>query len=154
MALQDEECTMIRPKSSPPLLSVTQFIAIVALTVVLLTIVDLGRRATAGYYVAQAEKRLQAEVQVELTRNAELKARRDYVMSDEYVEKWAREHAHMIRPGDRPVILVTPQSPTARSSGPHSAGITVTPTPVPNWYLWWRLFFDAPFPPTARDSTE
>ncbi len=141
---------MIRPKSSSSLSPVTQFVAIVVLTVAILMIVDFGRRATAGYYVAQAEKRLQAEIRIELTRNAELKARRDYVMSDEFVEKWAREHAHMIRPGDRPVILITPPSPAATPSKSRPDGMVPAPTPVPNWYLWWRLFFDAPPPLTVH----
>lgn len=125
-----------------PLISGTQFIAIVVLTIAIFMVVDFGRRTTAGYYVSQAEKRLKEEIEVELTRQAALRARRDYVASDVYVEEWAREEAHMIRPGDRPLLLVTPQVP-ATPEVTEAPGPVLVTQPVPNWYYWWRLFFDA-----------
>ena len=130
---------MLQPKN-PPLISGTQFVAIVVLTVSIFLIVDFGRRTTAGYYVSQAEKRLKEEIQVELERRAELEARRDYVASDAYVEEWARKHAHMIHPGDRPLILMTPQSSEARVEIVRLAEPPAE-KPVPNWYHWWLLFF-------------
>jgi hypothetical protein len=136
---------MIQPEH-PPLISGTQFLAIVVMTIALFLVVDFGRRATTGYYVSQAEDRLEAEIEAETTRQAQLKARRDYVVSDEYVEKWAREQAHMVRPGDRPLVLLTPESPpiplevAARPAS--EEGSETTSSHVPNWYHWWRLFFD------------
>jgi hypothetical protein len=126
---------------NPPLISGTQFVAIVVLTMAVFLIVDFGRRATAGYSVSQAEKQLKAEIEAELELQRQLKARRDYVMSDEYVEKWAREHAHMVHPGDQPLILVTPGAPQPRPID-RSAGSQAPPTPVPAWHQWWYLFFD------------
>ena len=132
---------MIQPKNSS-LVSGTQFVAIVVLTIAIFLVVDFGRRTTAGYYVSQAEKRLKQEIQVELDRRAELEDRRDYVASDAYVEEWARNHAHMIRPGDRPVILVTPQSPEARVELVQSTVAPAVHESIPNWYAWWLLFLD------------
>lgn len=118
----------------------TQFIAIVVLTIVIFLLVDFARRATAGYYVAQAEERLQQEIQDALALKAELEARRDYVASDAFVEEWARQYAHMVRPGDKPVFVVTPDSAQAQIQVVQSTQAPPTKL-VPNWYQWWRLFF-------------
>ncbi len=131
---------MIQPKN-PPLISGTQFVAIIVVTIAIFLIVDFGRRATAGYYISQAEKSLKADIQVELTRQAQLKERREQVKSDEYVEEWAREEAHMIRPGDQPLLLITPESSPEGENMPPLALATMSP-PARNWHSWWRLFLD------------
>jgi len=131
---------MSRPKS-PPLVSGTQFLAIVVLTISIFLIVDLGRRATASYHVTQAEKRVHQEIAQALQRQEDLSVRRDHVASDAYVEEWARQQAHMIYPGDKPLILVTPQ---AQYLPLPQTGNTAASEPehIPNWYHWWLLFFD------------
>lgn len=126
---------------NPPLISGTQFVAIVVLTIAIFMVVDFGRRTTAGYYVSQAEKRLKEEIQYELDRKATLEARREYVASDAYVEEWAREEAHMIHDGDKPLLLVTPAVPATPEARERVEPVAASYT-VPNWYHWWRLFFD------------
>jgi cell division protein FtsB len=139
-----KEQAMIRPKK-PPLISTTQFAAIVVLTIALFLVIDFGRRTTAGYYVSQTEKRLIAEIEALLEEQETLKQRRDYVQTDAYVEQWAREQAHMVRPGDRRLIVVTP-SPAPAEGQPAPASTTLESAalhePVPNWHHWWRLFWD------------
>ncbi|MBN1640203.1 MAG: hypothetical protein JXA09_03120 [Anaerolineae bacterium] len=130
----------MKQHKNPPLISSTQFVAIVILTLSIFLIIDLGRRATAQYHVSQAERRLKQEISDALDLQARLIEQRDYVASDAYVEEWARDNAHMIRPGDQPVILVTTEapSPAPRSLAPQD------PAPaddIPNWYYWWELFF-------------
>jgi hypothetical protein len=60
-----------------------------------------------------------------------------YATSDNAVEDWARNEAHLARPGDLVVVPVTPadNTPIAR--------IEATPTPrtIENWEVWWALFF-------------
>jgi cell division protein FtsB len=141
-----KEQAMIRPKK-PPLISTTQFAAIVVLTIALFLVIDFGRRTTAGYYVSQTEKRLVAEIEALLKEQEILKQRRDYVQTDAYVEQWAREQAHMVRPGDRRLIVVTPPASTAPADDQPAPAFTtlesaVAREPVPNWHLWWRLFWD------------
>jgi len=135
-----QEKRLIQPKK-PSLISGTQFVAIVVLTIAIFLIVDFGRRTTAGYYASQTEQRLLSEIEAELTRRAELTARRDYILTDEYVEEWAREQAHMIRPGDQPLFLITPESPDARVELIQSTEPIPSAEPLPNWYQWWLLFF-------------
>jgi hypothetical protein len=132
---------MIRSKNTP-LIDGTQFIGIVVMTIAILLVVDFGRRATTGYYITQAEEQLKAEIAIEVTRQAQLQAHLDYVMSDEYVEEWAREKAHMIRPGDQPLILVAGETPLVLSSAVEPSPLASTPRPEPAWHQWWRLFFD------------
>lgn len=143
---------MIKLKE-PPLVSKIQFAGIVVMTIVLFLIVDYGQRASTSFYVSQAEAQLKADIAVELTRQAQLTARRDYVSSREYVEKWAREKAHMVLPGDKPMILVTVEvtpaadNAVADAAAPDGDASPAPPTgvatPEPAWRQWWRLFFDS-----------
>ena len=130
---------MIQSKNQP-LISGTQFVAIVVLTMAIFLVVDFSRRTTASYYASQAEKRLEQEIQAELDRHADLKAQRDYATSDQFVEEWAREN-HMILPGDQPMIIITPASPQAQIELLQTAPQDPSPQSVPNWYRWWLLFF-------------
>jgi hypothetical protein len=54
------------------------------------------------------------------------------------VEAWAREDAHMIKPGDVPIEPIA-----AAQSTPEPEQVTApTPESVPNWQVWYTLFFD------------
>jgi hypothetical protein len=140
---------MIRPKTTP-LISGTQFAAIVVLTIALALIVDFGRRTTVGLYVSQAEERLEQEIDVLLEQEAALEARLEEVKTDAFVEWWARIKARMVLPGDRLVIPVTPVAPTAQQDAdvqiPAPGQPSTSPSQVamaPNWHQWWRLFLDS-----------
>jgi hypothetical protein len=142
MVVAQQEEQMIRSKD-PPLVSGTQFAAIVVLTITLFLIIDLGRRTTAGYYVSQAEKQLKADIRAELAIKQVLLDRLEYVKTDAFVEQWAREQARMVRPGDRPLILVTPATPPGEPSIIQPTTVASTAEPEPNWHHWWRLFFNS-----------
>ncbi len=54
------------------------------------------------------------------------------------VEEWARTEGHYVQEGDQPVIPI---------GQPGSEPVIVTtplpiPTPMQNWEIWWKLFFD------------
>ena len=56
--------------------------------------------------------------------------------SDQTVNEWARTEGHYVQPGDVPVVPVgVPGTPLA------AAPPTPLPTPMPNWRIWWNLFF-------------
>ncbi len=131
---------MARPKSRW-LITGVQAVAIVVLTIVVFLIVDFGRRTATGYYVSQAEKQLQVDIKTQLQLKKELEERREYISTDAYVEQWAREEGQMVHPGDRPIILVTPDTPSTIPSAVPAA-TPADEVPVPNWHSWWRLFFD------------
>jgi cell division protein FtsB len=131
-----------RPKN-PPMLSGVQFVAIVVLTIAVFLIVDFGRRSTASYYVSQAQKDLKAEIEAELLLQQELERRLETVKSDAYVEKWAREEAHMVHLGDRPLILVTPTAPQQAPENVRPVVVIEPERAAPPWHAWWQLFFDS-----------
>ena len=60
-----------------------------------------------------------------------------YAGSAAAVEQWARTEGHYIQEGDQPVIPVgQPGSEPVVVSTP-----TSVPTAMPNWQVWWELFF-------------
>jgi len=60
-----------------------------------------------------------------------------YAGSDQAVQDWARAEGHYIKPGDQPLVPVEqPGVPPIQSNEP-----TAVPTPMPNWQVWWELFF-------------
>ena len=59
------------------------------------------------------------------------------VNSDTAVEKWAREEAKLVKPGDKLIVPIPPPGET-----PQPTPVTfAVPEPVPNWRVWWQLFF-------------
>ncbi|MEW6400561.1 MAG: hypothetical protein AB1649_02110 [Chloroflexota bacterium] len=61
-----------------------------------------------------------------------------YAGSDQAVEEWARSEGHYVLEGDQPVVPLG-------QSGSEPVVVptpTVVPTPLPNWQVWWKLFFE------------
>ncbi len=69
----------------------------------------------------------------------------DYLHSDQYIEKAAREHLGLVRPGDVAVIIASPNDNKDQMPVPAPTP-TPSPTPVPqrqdvpNWQKWLSLF--------------
>ena len=60
-----------------------------------------------------------------------------YAGSTNAVEEWARIDGHYIQDGDLPVVpLGQPGAPPVEAATP-----TPVPTQMPNWEVWWNLFF-------------
>ncbi len=109
--------------------------------------IGLSQRIAAGQPLQDAYDSVEAEIEVLRQEQAELLATRDFVQSDAFVERWARDEGKMLRPGE---VLIIPV--------PASAGVEPTPIPEPEipvettppepepWMLWWALFFDSPPP--------
>lgn len=65
--------------------------------------------------------------------NEKLQSQLDYVKTDEFVEKQAREKLRLVKPDETAVLI--PQSLLQQATA------SATPTPVPpNWEQWMRLF--------------
>jgi cell division protein FtsB len=60
-----------------------------------------------------------------------------YATQSVAVEEWARDEAHMAKPGD---VLIIPVAPVSGTAEPVNFPVQ-TPEPVPNWQVWWSLFF-------------
>lgn len=127
-----------------PLLTVPQIIILLAVIAGIFIALDLNRRAQAGRLVGVGEDSLQAEVNVEMTRQVELQATLEYVQSDDYVAAYARDEGGYLLPGEKrivPMPIEAPPIPTAVSAP--------TPDPVTQarpWQAWWELLTDSPQP--------
>ena len=90
---------MIHPKRAP-LIPSSRFAVFVVLAIALFLVIDYGTRTTAGRAVSQSEQRLRAEIEALRAEQEALKRRREYVQTDPYVERWARDV-----PVDRPARI-------------------------------------------------
>src|SRR5512135_3665191 len=60
-----------------------------------------------------------------------------YAASNQAAEDWARSEGHYTLPQDQPVVPVgQPGTTPIQVTTP-----TPIPTPMPNWQIWWNLFF-------------
>lgn len=102
-----------------------------------LLMMDLNTRLQELSRVSAQRDLVKTQVAAQIATQQYLKTRIAYVDSDEYVEEWARQEAHMARPGDHVIVPLPP------------GNIQPTPTPlvlptlepVKPWEVWWALFF-------------
>jgi cell division protein FtsB len=130
--------------SHRPILTVTQIIIFGLILVGLFFALDLNRRAQAGRLVGTGEETLVEELQVEVTRQAELRVTLAYVQSEDYVAAYARDEGGYILPGEKRIVPLIVEG-TPEPSPP------AAPTPDPAiyarpWQAWWRLLTDSPLP--------
>src|SRR5512140_2757147 len=83
----------------------------------------------AGVLGAQATEAVQTQ--------SALQTQVAYAGSDQAVEDWARGEGHMVQPEDQAVVPVGQPGTTPIVQ----AQPTPIPTPLPNWQIWWNLFF-------------
>jgi hypothetical protein len=107
-------------------------------------VLDLNRRAKDGRLVGADAELLQAELDAEITRQVELEATLEFVLSDEYVAIYAREEGGMLLPGEKRIVPlrseVTPE-PMQQSMPTPDPALYARP-----WQVWWSLLTDAPLP--------
>jgi cell division protein FtsB len=131
----------VKKKRPGPKLPVAQFVAIIALSISVFLIIDLGRRAAANYRVQREAYRLGQEVETVRQHQARLLARRTYVASDLYVEEVARNELKWAKPDE--TVFVVLATPAANTSQPGQVSAEVTgpyPARTPA-EAWWQLFF-------------
>lgn len=130
----------MKKKRQSPKAPVAQFVAIIALSISIFLIVDLGRRAAANYRVQREAERLSQEVEHMREYQAQLLARRSYVASDLYAEDVARNELKWAKPGET-VIVIMPTPEAATSLHQTDTQATINPTIQTPAQAWWDLFF-------------
>jgi cell division protein FtsB len=66
-----------------------------------------------------------------------LETKVEYATSDQASEDYARGEGHMKQEGDFVMVIIgSDDAPTLETAEPAQS-----PTPKPNWQLWWDLFF-------------
>jgi cell division protein FtsB len=114
-----------------------KIIGVIALVLLMLLMMNLNSRLSEYFRLSSTRDKLGVEVdQLKATKMA-LDTQVAYATSDQAVEEWARNEAHLARPGDKVIIPVTPVGQTPVPE------VQATPTvqPVNNWQIWWALFF-------------
>lgn len=127
-----------------PLLTLPQIIVLLALIAALFIALDLNRREQTGQLIGVGEETLQQEIDLEATRQIELKATLAYVTSDDYVASYARDEAGQLLPSEKRIVPLLVEAPPEPTPAP-----TPLPDPALNarpWQAWWRLLTDAPQP--------
>lgn len=111
--------------------------AFVGIAILVLIVIEFNARLEelnqlteeADVYRAQATQTMQTQVA--------LQTQVAYASSDAAVEKYAREDNHMVQEGDIPGVPIGDEnSPPISTPTP-----APTSTPMPNWRVWWNLFF-------------
>jgi cell division protein FtsB len=124
----------------------TQFIAIVVISVSVFLAVDFARRTAAIYRIKNEAVRLEEEVASVHAQGQALEARLQYVQSDAYVEEIARTQLNWALPEETAVVVMaTPQAVAALSPDEQNVE-TGTPQIEEPWQAWWILFFELPLP--------
>ena len=120
----------------------TQFIAIIALTISIFLVVDFGRRAAANYRSQREAERLTQEIEAAYRYKDKLLARRTYAASDLYVEEVARNELKWAKSGEVVFVVMPIFEPAHPNSPPLSHQTQVsTPTNTLPQDAWWQLFF-------------
>jgi hypothetical protein len=109
----------------------------VGILMLVLMIMDFNTRLEELDRLKKQDSILQVQATEALQTQAALQTQFAYANSDQAVEDWARTEGHYIQPGDQAVIPVgAPGGTTLQAAEP-----TASPTPMPNWQIWWNLFF-------------
>ncbi|MFN8450337.1 MAG: septum formation initiator family protein [Anaerolineae bacterium] len=122
------------------------FAAILSIGMILA--INFSTRITEGQPLQVAYSRVSDEIVDLQAEHARLTAQRDYVLSDAYVEQWARADGKMVRPGEVLVVPVPAGIEAETTPEPQVSldQVRTTPQENPPWVLWWQIFFDSPPP--------
>lgn len=106
-------------------------------------LVVIGGKAVQGYEMRQEARAVERRIEQLKRENHRLSQELEYLRSDQYIEKVAREDLGLVRPGDVAVAVILPEDRRASALLP-----TPTPSPTPSpaesnipiWQRWLSLF--------------
>jgi len=122
-----------------PSLSTKRILLLLAVPVVAYFAFSAGGKVLQTYRLKQEENGIIEEIKQLEARNLALQAYRDYVQSDEYVEKVAREELNLMKRGETAVIVLSPPSSTTSTEEPF--GNVEKKEEPPLWRRWWDTLF-------------
>ena len=124
--------------------SVAQLVLALVVIASMVILLDLNRRARVGRLVGAGADVLQEELDAEQTRQVELEATLEFVLSDEYVAIYAREEGGMLLPGEKRIVpLIAEATPVPAPVAQSTPDPALYARP---WQVWWSLLSDAPLP--------
>ena len=115
-----------------------QIFIVLGLAVLILLVMGFNNRIAELHRLSSQREQVSAK-QTRLMRTQEyLQTQIAYATSETAVEEYARQEGHMIRPGDQPVVPLTPPGSTPVPT----PSPTTRPEEVSSWDVWLALFFD------------
>ena len=133
-------------KKRQGIVSLPKVITVVTLTMVAILTVDFGRKALDNYRIQHQVEWLRQRVDQEKQTHEELTATLDYVNSDAYVEKIARERLKLVQPGKTSVVVVLEPAESLPGSDDLYAAQATQSEPAPYWRQWADLLLGAEQP--------
>jgi cell division protein FtsB len=130
----------VTKKRHQSIVSLPKVVTIVSLTLVAVLSVDFGRKALENYQIKHQVEWLREQVDVEGETNAELQERLEYVSSDAYVEKIARERLKMVKAGETAVVVIPASTEQSSLPGAPVAREAAEEQAKPYWQQWANLF--------------
>jgi cell division protein FtsL len=141
--MSDEPIVVRRPVGPPPL--ALRFAAVLVVPLLLYALVATGQKALANYRLNQETEALQAEVVGLRAENLQLQLAIERARTDTAIETIAREQLGLVKPGDHPVVLISPTTAGTSAGTPaESSQPARPPTPTsspPVWRQWWDYVF-------------
>jgi hypothetical protein len=116
---------------------VRRVLVLIGILVLVFIVLEFNRRLEELNMLNRQNRIIQTQATQAVETQLALQTQVAYAGSDAAVEEWARTDGHYIQDGDLPVVPVgQPGAPPIEASTP-----TPAPTQVPNWEVWWDLFF-------------
>jgi len=97
----------------------------------------LSRRISLWFQVNQEIKSLQEEKQRLEKNNQQLRQKKRYYQSPEFIEREAREKLGLTKKND--LVLIIPTPPDLSALQPKGESYNYSPP----WQQWWQLFFSS-----------
>lgn len=127
-----------------PLLTLPQIVIVLLVIGILYFTIVINRRNQAGELMLEERQIVEAQVELEGTRQIELQATLEYRTGDESVEDYARNEGGLLQSGEvrvKPELIETTAVPTPAPVVTRDPLLDAKP-----WQAWWKLLSDAPRP--------
>jgi cell division protein FtsL len=124
-----------RPIGPPP--PALRLAAVLVVPLLLYALVATGQKAVDNYRLNREADALRTEILALRSNNIQLQKQIEQARTDTAIETIAREQLGLIKPGDHPLVLV---SPAAQSPAAAPTPIPTAPPP-PAWRQWWDYLF-------------
>jgi cell division protein FtsB len=118
-------------------INIRRVLVLIGILALVFIVLEFNRRLDELNMLNRQNQMIQTQATQAVQTQFALQTEVAYAGSTAAVEEWARNDGHYIQDGDLPVVPVgQPGPPPIEASTP-----TPVPTPLPNWQVWWALFF-------------
>ena len=118
-------------------INVRRVLVLIGILALVFIVLEFNRRLEELNMLNRQNQMIQTQATQAVQTQFALQTQVAYAGSTAAVEEWARTDGHYIQDGDLPVVPVEqPGAPPLEASTP-----APVPTQVPNWEVWWDLFF-------------